>query len=47
MAQHPPSDNLYITGLPSEIDEAAVKQIFGQYSPVVQCKVLPQMQGDK
>eukprot|EP00406_Dinophysis_acuminata_P081748 CAMPEP_0179244584 /NCGR_PEP_ID=MMETSP0797-20121207/18133_1 /TAXON_ID=47934 /ORGANISM="Dinophysis acuminata, Strain DAEP01" /LENGTH=394 /DNA_ID=CAMNT_0020952105 /DNA_START=50 /DNA_END=1234 /DNA_ORIENTATION=+ len=47
MAVNAPSDNLYITGLPGHIDEAAVKQILGQYSPVVQCKVLPQMQGDR
>jgi len=37
----PPSDNLYVTLLPPEIDNNLLSQIFGQYGTVVQCKVLP------
>lgn len=36
-----PNDNLYITGLPPNIDVESVRQLFGQYGTVVQCKVLP------
>merc|ERR1719219_3099455 len=36
----PPSDNLYITGLPLGLDNETLKAMFSQYGVVVQCKVL-------
>jgi len=36
----PPSDNLYITGLPLGLDHDTLHAMFGQYGVVVQCKVL-------
>lgn len=34
------SDNLYVAGLPSGVTELTVKQIFGTYGTVTQCRVL-------
>eukprot|EP00931_Biecheleriopsis_adriatica_P036442 TRINITY_DN20996_c0_g1_i1.p1 TRINITY_DN20996_c0_g1~~TRINITY_DN20996_c0_g1_i1.p1 ORF type:complete len:526 (-),score=101.02 TRINITY_DN20996_c0_g1_i1:165-1673(-) len=42
----PPSDNLYIKGLPPGITEAAVTSTFTNYGTVVQCKVMDQQQGN-
>jgi len=36
----PPSDNLYITGLPLGLDHDTLKAMFSQYGVVVQCKVM-------
>jgi len=36
----PPSDNLYVTGLPVGLDNDTLKAMFTQYGAVVQCKVL-------
>jgi len=36
----PKSDNLYIKGLPPITDEAFVRELFGQYAVVTQCKVM-------
>ena len=38
---HPPSDNLFIAGLPLGLSEDMVWQLFGQYGPVTSVKVLP------
>mmetsp|Transcript_55433 Transcript_55433/g.145962 ORF Transcript_55433/g.145962 Transcript_55433/m.145962 type:complete len:558 (-) Transcript_55433:164-1837(-) len=35
-----PSDNLYITGLPADIEAERLKQIFGAYAEIVSTKVL-------
>merc|ERR1719247_3647592 len=35
------SDNLYVKGLPPEVTEEFLKEIFGQYGLVNQLKVLP------
>lgn len=43
--EEPPSDNLYIMGLPSEMDDPTLKQIFMAYGAVAQCKVLPPRPG--
>merc|ERR1719265_1583050 len=43
-AEPPPqmaSDNLYVKGLPPEVTENFMKEIFGQYGLVTQLKVLP------
>lgn len=37
----PPSDNLYMTQLPSGISEGMLCEVFSQLGKVVQCKVLP------
>lgn len=37
----PPSDNLYVCGLPMDCSEDSVKSIFSQYGMVVSVKVLP------
>jgi len=34
------SDNLYISDLPANIEEAALQEIFGKYGTVKQCRVL-------
>lgn len=36
-----PTDNLYITNLPTGISEGMICECFSQYGNVVQCKVLP------
>mmetsp|Transcript_22789 Transcript_22789/g.53191 ORF Transcript_22789/g.53191 Transcript_22789/m.53191 type:complete len:322 (-) Transcript_22789:65-1030(-) len=41
----PPCDNLYVTGLPEGIDTDTVKELFNQYSTVVQAKVLNNPKG--
>eukprot|EP00927_Polykrikos_kofoidii_P021774 TRINITY_DN2051_c0_g1_i1.p1 TRINITY_DN2051_c0_g1~~TRINITY_DN2051_c0_g1_i1.p1 ORF type:complete len:676 (-),score=126.69 TRINITY_DN2051_c0_g1_i1:121-2052(-) len=46
-ANEMPSDNLYVMGLPLDIDEQTLRQVFDQYGMVVQCKVLPPMEGKK
>jgi len=38
--ENPPSDNLYITGLPLGLDNDTLKAMFSQYGVVSQCKVL-------
>jgi cold shock CspA family protein len=38
---HPPSDNLFIAGLPFGFSEDMVWQLFGQYGPVTSVRVLP------
>eukprot|EP00929_Paragymnodinium_shiwhaense_P005449 TRINITY_DN10742_c0_g1_i1.p1 TRINITY_DN10742_c0_g1~~TRINITY_DN10742_c0_g1_i1.p1 ORF type:complete len:752 (-),score=176.82 TRINITY_DN10742_c0_g1_i1:256-2511(-) len=35
------SDNLYVSGLPNELDDHSLRQIFEHYGTVIQCKVLP------
>eukprot|EP00927_Polykrikos_kofoidii_P081459 TRINITY_DN7886_c0_g1_i1.p1 TRINITY_DN7886_c0_g1~~TRINITY_DN7886_c0_g1_i1.p1 ORF type:complete len:627 (-),score=121.24 TRINITY_DN7886_c0_g1_i1:126-1931(-) len=42
-----PCDNLYVSGLPVEVDEEAVRSLFGGYGTVVQCKVLPPKAGQQ
>mmetsp|Transcript_63231 Transcript_63231/g.150810 ORF Transcript_63231/g.150810 Transcript_63231/m.150810 type:complete len:302 (+) Transcript_63231:98-1003(+) len=41
----PPNDNLYVTSLPEGIDLETVKELFNQYSLVVQAKVLNNPRG--
>lgn len=36
----PPSDNLYITNLPADMDEVRLRMIFGGYGLVRQCRLL-------
>lgn len=36
----PPSDNIYVTDLPSDFDENDLKDVFGAYGHIIQCKVL-------
>lgn len=36
----PPSDNIYVTDLPSDFDDNDLKDVFGAYGHIVQCKVL-------
>lgn len=36
-----PSDNVYVKGLPSTCDEALLKQVFGAFGIVTQCRVCP------
>mmetsp|Transcript_67631 Transcript_67631/g.188722 ORF Transcript_67631/g.188722 Transcript_67631/m.188722 type:complete len:262 (-) Transcript_67631:70-855(-) len=36
-----PSDNVFFTELPRDIDEPTIRSIFGAYGAVSQCKVLP------
>eukprot|EP00401_Gymnodinium_catenatum_P038055 CAMPEP_0117488644 /NCGR_PEP_ID=MMETSP0784-20121206/16622_1 /TAXON_ID=39447 /ORGANISM="" /LENGTH=720 /DNA_ID=CAMNT_0005283339 /DNA_START=37 /DNA_END=2197 /DNA_ORIENTATION=+ len=38
-------DNLYVRGLPAELTEERMKEIFSQYCTVVSCKVLPMTAG--
>mmetsp|Transcript_41171 Transcript_41171/g.89945 ORF Transcript_41171/g.89945 Transcript_41171/m.89945 type:complete len:443 (+) Transcript_41171:168-1496(+) len=38
-------DNLFIAGLPMDITEDRVREMFGKYGSVVQCKVLPPQPG--
>jgi len=40
-----PLDNLFVAGLPEDISEEGVRQLFMQYGTVMQCKVLPDMPG--
>lgn len=42
----PKSDNLYIKGLPPITDEAFVRELFGQYAVVTQCKVMKRNPGE-
>merc|ERR1719436_2229191 len=37
----PPSDNLYIKGLPPNITEGSIKQVFGASGSVASTKVMP------
>jgi len=41
-----PSDNIYIKGLPPVADEAFVRELFGSYGTVTQCKVLRKNAGE-
>lgn len=36
-----PSDNLFVAGLPLDITEEHLRNVFGAYGSVAQCKVLP------
>lgn len=36
-----PCENLFVTGLPPEIDERGLRELFTYYGTVVRCKVLP------
>lgn len=40
------ANNLYVTGLPSDIDEGKLKDIFQAHGKVSQCKVLPPRPGE-
>jgi RNA recognition motif-containing protein len=40
-----PSDNLYVMGLPIEVDDATVRQVFGVYGSIAQCKVMAPREG--
>jgi len=50
LAPQPPvehkSDNLYISGLPVELDTAGLSSIFSQYGQVVQCRTLNPKYGE-
>lgn len=43
--ESPPSDNVYVAGLPAGINEQHIRQIFGQYAVISQCRVLPSSAG--
>jgi len=47
MASGPPSDNLFITGLPEGFDEASMGAIFGAYGSITQSKLLTPQPGRK
>merc|ERR1719453_1518269 len=36
-----PSDNLFVAGLPLDMDDARLKSIFAPFGEVVDCRVLP------
>jgi len=36
----PPSDNIYVTDLPADLDDQELKEIFSSYGVVTQCRVL-------
>lgn len=38
-------DNLFVAGLPLDMTEESVRDLFGQYGSVAQCKVLPDQPG--
>merc|ERR1712039_923431 len=40
MVRPPPSDNLYITGLPEDFTQEDIQKVFGKYGNIVQCKSL-------
>jgi RNA recognition motif-containing protein len=40
-AEVPPSDNIYIDGLPADIDETFVRDVFSSYGTVLSCKAMP------
>mmetsp|Transcript_12267 Transcript_12267/g.28649 ORF Transcript_12267/g.28649 Transcript_12267/m.28649 type:complete len:355 (-) Transcript_12267:76-1140(-) len=44
-ASRGPADNLFVAGLPEEMDEEGIRQLFSQYGTVIQCKVLPDTPG--
>eukprot|EP00427_Karlodinium_veneficum_P023774 CAMPEP_0169117516 /NCGR_PEP_ID=MMETSP1015-20121227/30505_1 /TAXON_ID=342587 /ORGANISM="Karlodinium micrum, Strain CCMP2283" /LENGTH=395 /DNA_ID=CAMNT_0009180215 /DNA_START=26 /DNA_END=1213 /DNA_ORIENTATION=- len=39
-SHHPPGDNIYVDGLPADVDDAMVKEIFSTYGTVVSCKAM-------
>lgn len=41
MEKGQPSDNLFITGLPSDFDEARLREIIGAYGNITTCRLLP------
>jgi len=41
MEKGAPSDNLFITGLPADFDEAKLREVIGAYGSISQCKLLP------
>eukprot|EP00928_Gymnodinium_smaydae_P081385 TRINITY_DN64920_c0_g1_i1.p1 TRINITY_DN64920_c0_g1~~TRINITY_DN64920_c0_g1_i1.p1 ORF type:complete len:366 (-),score=58.69 TRINITY_DN64920_c0_g1_i1:75-1172(-) len=45
MAYPPPSDNLYLQGLPAELDDAQMRAIFNQYGTVRDVKLMPPSPG--
>merc|ERR1719235_402119 len=40
-ANAPPSDNLYVKGLPTGVSQAEVSQLFGTYGSVVNMRLMP------
>lgn len=43
----PPSDNLFLSGLPEGFDEASLRTIIGAYGTISQCKVMTAQPGRK
>lgn len=41
-----PMNNLYIVGLPAEVDEMKMRDVFTEYGKVAQCKILPPRPGE-
>jgi len=44
-AESPPSDNLWIGDLPTEVSEEQLKAVFGAYGNIAQARILPGQQG--
>lgn len=47
MAWNPPSDNVWIGDLPADIEQNKLREIFGAYGTVVDCRVLAAKPGGK
>jgi len=41
MGSPPPSDNIFITDLPADIDDPTLQSVFGAYGSIKSCKLLP------